>query len=103
MEPEEFTAQSYTATAYDAHGMFVPDTGVLAGPCPGGIGVLNTSSGASVTLVTYAAPAEGYLNVTLGGTSASLHITVITPAHAPVFTSSLPTTDTGGGLGRGHC
>jgi regulation of enolase protein 1 (concanavalin A-like superfamily) len=90
VQPEEFTAQSYTATAYDAHGNVVPDTG-FAWTVSGGIGVLNTSSGASVTLVTYAAPAEGYLNVTLGGTSASLHITVITPAHAPVFTSSLPT------------
>jgi len=85
----EFSHQEYTAIGYDL--FWNPIAGMdfdwTADPA---IGILNTTTGSSVSLATGAGRQEGFLTATNGTISGTLLISVIPPMYAPEFNGSIP-------------
>jgi hypothetical protein len=85
----EFSAQAFTATAWDAYGNEVPGANYTWSADPA-IGTLNTTWDRHVLLSTGIGRQEGYLSVTADGAVADLYLRIVPPMYPPVITGSIP-------------
>ena len=87
---QELTQQQFTAAAYDEYGNLIPDA-EFVWTAEGGIGSLNVSEGATVTLTAGETRTDGWLNVTSAGVLVTRDIAITAPVNAPQFDSPVPT------------